>query len=134
MITSYQANRIIDRQFGNVSYTIPTTLYFGLSTTPPNFDGTGATEPSGGAYARVAVVNDKTNFSTAAVGILSNSTSITFTESSASWGTVTYIVIYDALTSGNMLFYEALPVSRAVPINTTVLFAASALSVQMNNS
>lgn len=133
-VSAYQANKMLDRQFGNVSYTVSTTLYIGLSTTPVNFDGTGGTEPVGNAYARVAVTNDKTSWSTAAIGVLTNLISFTFPESTGSWGTVTYVVVYDASTAGNVLFYEALPVSRAVPTATTVLFVASAFTVQMNNT
>jgi len=134
MITSYQSNRIIDGQFGSVSNSIPANLYFGLSTTAPSFDGTGATEPSGNAYARVTVANNKTSFTSAALGIITNAISITFPESTGSWGTITYCLIYDASTAGNLMYYEALPVSRAVPTLTTVLFAVGALSVQMNNT
>ena len=59
---------IADSQFGAGAVTIatvtyaPATWYFGLSTTTPNDDGTGFTEPSGGGYARVAKTNDATNF------------------------------------------------------------------------
>lgn len=133
-ISAFQSNKMLDRQFGNVSYSVSTTLYIGLSTTPINFDGTGATEPVGASYARVAVTNDKTSWSNAALGILTNIISFTFPESTGSWGTATYVGIWDASTSGNVLFYEALPVSRAIPTATTVLFVSGAFTVQMNNT
>ena len=134
MITYYSANRILDRNFGGTAYTPPATMYFGLSTTTIQIDGTGATEPSGGAYARVAFTNDKTNWGTASNAALTNLNAITFPESTASWGTITYVGIWDALTSGNLWFFDALTPSRAVASATTVLFAIGAVTVQMTNS
>lgn len=133
-ITYYQANRILDRNFGSTSFTVAATLYFGLSTTTIGNDGTGATEPSSGAYARVAVTNNKTNFGNAASGALTNAAAIQFPESTASWGTITYVFISDASTAGNMMYFEALSPSRAVAINTTVIFAIGAITITMSNS
>ena len=134
MITYYSANRILDRNFGGTAYTPPTTMYFGLSTTTINIDGTGATEPSGGSYARVAFTNDKTNWGTASSGALTNLVAATFAESTASWGTITHVFIADSLTSGNIWWFDALSPSKVVQSATTVLFAVGAISVVMNNS
>lgn len=133
-ITYYQANRILNRDFGGVSFAVPSTLYFGLSTTVINSDGTGATEPSGGSYARASAVNDKTTWSNASSASLNNLISISFPESSASWGTITYVFIIDAASSGNMLYFDTLSPSRAVASLTTVLFAASAITISMPNT
>ena len=62
----YLRNTILNEVFGGVAFTAPGTLYLGLSTTPIADDGTGATEPTVGGYARLAIANDKTNWSTAA--------------------------------------------------------------------
>lgn len=133
-ITYTQANKILDLNFGNTSYTVSSPLYFGLSTTPINNDGTGATEPSGNGYARVPVTNSKSYFSVASSGILTNSSSITFAESTASWGTITYVFIADALTSGNILYFDALSPSRTVAANTTIYFASGNVSISMTNA
>jgi hypothetical protein len=137
MISYYQANRILDRAFGAVTYTVPTTMYLGLSTTTINADGTGITEPSGGAsYARVSIVNDKTQWSNASSGTLSNAAQFSFPQSSGSWGTITYVFLSDSgtIAGGNLLFYDALSPSRTVASLTTVLFAIGALTVLMNNT
>lgn len=132
--TYYSFNRLLDRNFGGTAYTPPTTFYFGLSTTTPQIDSTGVTEPSGGAYARVSLVNDKTNWGNASNASLTNSAAVTFVESTASWGTVTYVVLYDALTSGNLWWFDVLTPSRTVASATTVLFAIGAITVSMTNS
>ena len=133
-ITYYSANRILDRNFGSTAYTPPATMYFGLSTTPVQIDGTGATEPSGGSYARVAFTNDKTNWGVSSNGVLTNLVALQFTESTASWGTITYVFIADALSAGNIWYFDALSPSRSVQISTTVLFAIGAITMTMNNT
>ena len=67
-ITNYTSNKILNYNFGSTSYTVPATIYIGLSSTALAFSGTGYTEPSGGNYSRVTEANNKVNFSTAANG------------------------------------------------------------------
>lgn len=139
MITSLASNKVIDYNFGGTSYsgTLPGTYYFGLSTTTIAFDGTGATEPVGGAYARVPFLNNKTNWGNAGAvtpGVLTNSVAITFAESSASWGTITYVGMWDALTGGNVWWFDVLSPSRAVATLTTVIFAIGSVTVTFNNT
>lgn len=136
-ITYYQANQILDRAFGAQTWTPPSTLYIGLSTTTINSDGTGATEPSAGyAYSRVAVTNDKSGsgWTYATSSTLKNAAQLTFPESSGSWGTVTYIFITDAATSGNILYYDALTPNRTVAPNTTLYFGVNNITISMANS
>jgi hypothetical protein len=133
-ITYYSANRILDFNFGATSYSSPVTYYFALSTTTPAIDGTNATEPSGGAYARVALTNNKTNWGNASNASLTNLVAIQFPESTASWGTITNVFISDASSAGNMWWFDALSPSRTIASATTVLFAVGAVTVQMTNS
>jgi len=134
MITNIQANRILDFNFGASSYSATSPLYVGLSTTSVNNDGSGYTEPSGNAYARVSVTNNKTTWTTASGSALANAIQISFPESSASWGTITHIFIADALSGGVVLFFDALTSSRTVPANTTVYFAIGNITVSMPNT
>lgn len=133
-ITYLSGNKVLDFNFGGTSYSPPATYYFGLSTTTINIDGTGATEPSSGAYARIGLTNNKTNWGNASNASLTNSTAVQFAESTASWGTITYVGMWDALTSGSIYWYDALSPARTVASATTVLFAISAITVQMTNS
>ncbi len=133
-VTYFSSNKVLDYNFGITSYTPPATLYFALSTTSPDISGSSFTEPSSGAYARVGLTNNKTNWGTAASGTLTNSTAVTFAESTASWGTIVAVGMFDALTSGNLLWYDSLSPSRTVASATTVLFAIGSITVQFNNS
>ena len=135
MITNFAANKILDYNFGSASYSIPSTWYIGLSTTTINQDGLGATEPVGAGYLRVGVANNKvTGFSVASLSKLYNLQQIAFPESTASWGTITYVFLSDAQTGGNIWFFEALNPSRQVGAQTQVIFPASRLEINFTNT
>lgn len=121
-LTNYADSALNKLLFGNTAYSIPATHYFALSTTTPTQAGTNFTEPSGNAYARVGMTNNTTNFvpTTAQPGTgqsQSNGVAVTFaaaTGGAASWGTVTNVGVYDALTNGNLLAYAALTVAQTI--------------------
>lgn len=132
-ITHVQANNILNYVFGKTAYTPPTTLYFGLATSAVNIDGTTMpTEPSDLSYARIPVTNNKSSFSNATAlvpAVITNSISITFPESSASWGNIINVFIADSLTAGNILYYDAVDIT--VGSNTTVYFSAGNITISM---
>lgn len=100
------------------------TLYVALFTVTPS-DAAGGTEVTGGTYARISYANTLTNWagtqaaasttaSTGTLGKTSNNVAITFATPSADWGTIVAYGIYDSLTSGNLLVWDALTNSRPV--------------------
>lgn len=106
--STYLENELYDHLFRNAAYTSPTTVYAAL------FDGTASTanleagtltgEIAGNAYARQAIT-----FGAPTAGLGSNSVAVTFPAASGgNWGTITYMAIMDALTTGNVLMYTAL--------------------------
>ena len=132
-ITTYQANRLNNYLFGATSFTPNGTYYIGLSTTAINVAGTGVTEPTGGGYKRVAVTNNKTNFTDSTGGIVQNKAQIEFPESTTAWGTITHVFISDSATtgSGNVLYYDALTTPRTVQTATILLFAINSMKIQL---
>lgn len=135
-LTTYGDQQALKSLFGGGNAT-PATLYFGLSTTTVAIDGTGITEPSGGAYARVSMANNGTNFTVSTIATASgggaqvqNAQPITFPQSTASWGTVTYWFASDSSTAGNIVAYGALSSSQTIGSSNTVSFAANALTIQ----
>jgi len=132
MVTYTQANRILNRYFGNTSDTVSSNLYIGLSTTPINPDGTGRTEPSGGGYSRITVANNKTSFTVASNGILYNAIELQFPESTASWGNITHIFISDTI-SGDPIYADALTAPRSVQAQSVLLFAPNAVQIRMTS-
>lgn len=130
-ITTYQANRLNNYLFGSTSFTPNGTYYIGLSTTAINAAGTGVTEPTGGGYQRVAVTNNKTNFTDSTGGIVQNKVQFEFPESTIAWGTITHVFISDSLTAGNVLYYDALTTPRTVQTATILLFAIDSMKIQL---
>lgn len=116
------ANGQLDAQYGSGT---PATLYCALSTTTPASDGTGFTEPSGGAYARVAVANNATNFPAASAHAKHCAINITFPAATASWGTISWAGWYDAATGGTLRAAGPLGTPQAVTSGITLTFPAT---------
>jgi hypothetical protein len=119
--SEYLENAILDHVLGGPDYTRPGTLYIALYTVAPT-DAGGGTEVAGGSYARVAVTNNSTNFPAAAGGAKTNGTLIEFAEATANWGTVVAVGIFDASTSGNLLYWAPLGTSKPVNIGDKAKF------------
>lgn len=133
MISNTQANKILDRYFGNISDTVATNLYIGLSTTAINADGTGATEPSGGNYARVLIANNKVSWGNASSAVLSNLIEVSFPESTTSWGTITHVFLSDSI-GGQPIYFDALTTPRQVQSQTTLIFAIGTIQIRMTSA
>jgi hypothetical protein len=132
-VANYMANKILDYNFSQAAYTVPATLYMALSTSPiVATDTSAAGEVTGNAYARVAVTNNASNFPASALASKTNGNSISFPESTGTWGTITYIAFFDALSGGNLIYFEALPVAKTVQAQTTVVFSTGALTISMS--
>jgi len=135
-ISTYLANKLLDLMFDNTVYSAPAT-YVGLTTATVADSDTGSTitEVSGGSYARKQVnVNGGASptWDLASGGLVDNTHDITFTTSTASWGTLESVVIIDALTAGNLLFYDNAMTNQAVASGDTVKFAIGDLDIQMS--
>lgn len=105
---------LLDLVFGDVTYTPASSYDIALSTTQPNNDGTGVTEPGGGiGYSRVAVTNDTTHWPAASGRQKSNGVAIAFGTPTGDWGVIGWFAIYDHGTS-TFRGWGALAVSRHI--------------------
>jgi len=103
--SDYWSNKVLALTFGATSITPPATLYCALFNVIPTSAGTGGTEVSGNAYARVAVTNNTSNFPAPTIKQSANATVITFpTPTGSGWGTIVAGGWYDASTGGNLLY------------------------------
>jgi hypothetical protein len=138
-MSNYLENKLVDQLFRAQSAPTTSTLHVGLFSAAPN-DAGGGTEISGNNYSRVSVTSSLANWagtqsagstvaSSGTGGQTSNNAAITFATPSATWGTVTHFGIFDAATSGNLLFYGALSISKTINQGDTVSFPAGSLSV-----
>lgn len=89
MLSSTVSNKILKSLVGKDS-TYGSTIFVGLSSTAPNADGSGITEPTGNGYHRVLIgaANQSLTqkFGDPADGVITNTDDIYFPESIGSWG------------------------------------------------
>lgn len=124
-MSNYLENALINATLRNTAYTSPTTVYVGLFTTDPLDDGSG-TEVSGGSYARQSAT-----FAAPSNGAASTNADIQFPQATGNWGTVTHFAIFDALTSGNMLYHGALTASKTIETGDVFKIATGNLTVTL---
>ena len=124
-MSNYLENALINATLRNTSYTSPATVYLALYTSDPTDADTG-TEVSGGSYARQAIT-----FDSPSNGVTSNTAAIEFPQATGTWGTITYVGIRDALTTGNLLYHTALDASKTIASGDIFKIAIGSLSVTL---
>lgn len=125
-MSNYLENALINATLRNTTYTSPATVYVALFTTDPTDAGTG-TEVSGGSYARQSVT-----FAAPSNGLSASNADVTFPQATGSWGTVGWIGIYDALTTGNLLYHTALDVAKSIDTGDIFKIASGSLTAQLS--
>ena len=110
---------------GATAYTVATP-YLALFSTDPTDSGSG-NECSWTGYARQSMT-----FGTISNGSVSSTGEITFPAVAGSNVTVTHIGVYDALTSGNLLYHTSLDSSKVLAATDTMSVAAGGVSVTLS--
>ena len=124
-MSNYLEDALINATLRATTYTAPATVYVSLWTSDPGDDGSG-TEVSGGSYARTAVT-----FGAPSNGVSLNSAAVEFPQATGNWGTIGWIGINDAATSGNLLYHTALTTSKAIDTGDIFKIAVGSLSVTL---
>jgi hypothetical protein len=124
-MSNFLENALINATLRNTTYTSVATVYVSLWTSDPTDAGSG-TEVSGGSYARTSVT-----FGAPSNGVTTNNADVTFPTATASWGTVGWIGINDASTSGNLLYHTALDTAKAIDSGDIFKIASGNLSVTL---
>lgn len=114
-MTDYLEVEIRKHIFRTGSFTKPTVLAEALFTAAPGESG-GGTEVTGGSYARAQLDPLDANWTGASStdGLTDNAGDLSFPSPTANWGLVTHKALFDATTSGNMLFHGALTASKTI--------------------
>lgn len=129
-LTDYSEGKILNRVLNAQSQTQwPTisSVYLALFTVSPDDTG-GGTEVTGGSYERKQV----TAGFTVSNGDATNTADQAFVQATANWGTVVAVGIFDASTSGNLLWYGALTESRTVNSGGQAKFLAGELDLSLD--
>ena len=124
-MSNYLENALINATLRNTSYTSPAAVYVGLYTSDPTDANTG-TEVSGGSYTRTAVT-----MGSPTDGVSTNTAAVEFPQASGTWGTVGWIGILDATSSGNLLYHTALDTSKTISSGDIFKIAIGGLSVTL---
>lgn len=132
--SDYLEKAILDHLLGGTTLAKPATVYVALSTAVYSDAATGASmaEVTGGAYARVAVTNNATNWPNAtgtSPAQKQNGTAITFPTATASWNTVNSFYVVDAASGGNVLYGGDLTTPKAIASGDTATFAAASITI-----
>tara|TARA_R100000664_G_scaffold31751_1_gene45716 strand:- start:424 stop:810 length:387 start_codon:yes stop_codon:yes gene_type:complete len=124
-MSNYLENALINHTLRNSALSAPSAVYVSLHTANPDEDASGA-ELSGSSYARQAAT-----FGAPSNGVSTTSADINFPQATGSWGTVSHIGIWDASSSGNMLYYTALDASKTIATGDILKIAAGSLTVTL---
>jgi hypothetical protein len=124
-MSNFLENALINATLRNTTYTSVATVYVSLWTSDPGDDASG-TEVTGGSYARTAVT-----FGAPSNGASTNSADVTFPTATAGWGTVGWIGINDAATSGNLLYHSPLDSAKTIDSGDIFKISTGNLSVTL---
>lgn len=122
--STYLNNKILNHVLKNTSYTSPTTVYLALFTSDPTVAGSG-TEVTGGSYARQAVTFSTASSSPSVPS--SNTGAVTFTGLPAA--AITHGAVYDASTSGNLLYFGDLSSVIITNTDSSITFDAGDITI-----
>jgi hypothetical protein len=103
-MSDYLEGQIRAHVFRTATFTKPTVIAISLHTADPG--ETGASEVSGGAYARVTRNPLDANWTAASAtdGLTDNAAAVTFPAPvGANWGVITHFGVWDAASAGNYL-------------------------------
>jgi hypothetical protein len=145
-LSNYLRNKLIDWFHRSQAFAPPATVYIELCSTTPTAS-TAGTPLSGTGYARKPLASGLVNWAgtqadgTTAVssgtsGTTSNNVDVDFGVAPAAWGTAASWEAYDALTSGNRLFFGTIvngvgvATPRVINVGDPVKFPPAALRVE----
>ena len=124
-MSNYLEDALINATLRATTFTSPAAVYVGLHTADPTDAGTG-TEVSGGSYTRKAAT-----FAAPSNGVSATSADVTFDQATGSWGTITHIGIWDASSSGNLLYHTPLDASKTIETGDIFKIASGNLTVTL---
>jgi hypothetical protein len=124
-MSNYLENALINATLRGTNFTAPAAVYVSLHTADPTDAGTG-TEVSGGSYIRQAAT-----FAAPSNGVSATSADVDFPQATGSWGTIGWIGIWDAQTTGNLLYHTALDASKSIDTGDIFKIASGNLTVTL---
>jgi len=127
-MSDYLEVKLLNLTLNGSAFTAVNNPYISLHTSNPTDAGTSSTEVTGGSYARVA-----SSFATASGtgGSVASDADATFPTATASWGTVGWIGLWDAASTGNLLYHTALDAAKTIDSGDVFKIASGNLTVTL---
>lgn len=128
--STYLSQNVINSTLRGVSFSVPANLYLAVFTSDPTDDNVTINEVAGAWYSRQA-----TGAWAAPVGSgnsTSNNSQIQYSAVTGSPVTVSHWGIYDASTSGNLLYTGALSVPKTLNVGDVLVVAAGQLVITVD--
>jgi len=128
----YLVNKLLDLIFRGQAYAYPASTYLAAVQT-------GGSEVGGGVgYARLALPSTLTDLSgtqgagttsasTGTSGRISNNNVLAFADPSGSWSDIDTLDVFDAASSGNRLWRQALAATKSIGVGYPLIFQADKL-------
>lgn len=133
MTAAFQKD-LLDAFLDIATYTWPAEVFLSLHTGSPTEAGSRANEIStsgGSGYGRESINGIMTEAGETN-GTSQNTTTITFGPAGTAWGTIVWIGIDDAETSGNMCIFGAPTAPKTINIGQTFKLVPSQLSIRFD--
>ena len=111
--------------FTATSVTRPTSWFLALFTAAPT-DGSSGTEVTGGGYLIKAVAL------TVSGNTATNSGIIEYTTSTANYGTVVAVGVFDLVANGTLIAYGSLITNKTIETNDTLRVPASDITITLD--
>jgi hypothetical protein len=130
----YLSQKMLNFLFNGAAFSAPGTLYVALFTVAPTISTTG-TEATGSGYTRLSVTSNSTNWPviSGSTTTISNGVALTMATATGTWSSgsnMTDAGLWDAVSSGNLLYWGDLTVAKPVINGDTPSFAIGAFTVQ----
>jgi len=122
-MSDYLELKFLDHFTGTASTSSPSAVYLALATASFNDDASG-TELSGNNYSRRAIT-----FGSASSGSISNNAAVEFPAATGNQGTISHFAIFDAASSGNMLFHGAFASGKLIESGDILKVAVGSLTI-----
>lgn len=127
-MSDYLEVKLLNLTLNGTSYAGMNNPFVSLHTANPTDAAIPSTEKSGGSYVRVAA-----SFNTASgvTGKVVTNADVTFPAATTVIGVVAYIGLWDAVSSGNMLYHTALDSAKTIDVGDIFKITSGNLSVEL---
>ena len=122
-MSDYLELKFLDHFTGTASTSAPSAVYLGLATGSIGDDASGS-ELTGNNYSRKAIT-----FAAASSGSIASNAIVEFSPATGNWGAVSHWGIFDASSSGNLLFHGSFTASKTIASGDILKVASGSLTI-----